>query len=243
MIVSGKPIPTTQRWLRAVVLLGARGLVTPAGLWMGTALPALAVYVFGSVAGGMAESRVRRARTRWYRRAWAEDLASDEAQSWRAAFRGEGLPEGQVTTDALMGRGLRPVAYVVGALAVLLSVPILTLVPTAAVGPILTQLAVPGVDNVGARGARAEAMRSYRVLPDASVTPAEAGGSAARSILRGYGSRSTLRGARALPSNLSDMAPGRRRGEPYRDTSFRLARLLVRVSGPRSDCGTAGVSR
>jgi hypothetical protein len=55
------------------ILLGARGLLTPAQLWMGTALPSLAMYVFGSVAGTVAESRVRRARKRWYRQPWIDD--------------------------------------------------------------------------------------------------------------------------------------------------------------------------
>jgi hypothetical protein len=62
-----------------------------------------------------------------------------------------------------------------GALAALVAVPILTLVPTAAVGPILTTVAVPGFDDVRARGARAEALRSYRVSVDARLGPAEAG--------------------------------------------------------------------
>lgn len=157
------------------ILLSARGLVTPTGLWMGTALPALTLYVFGAVAGGMAESRVRRARTRWHGRDWADDLVSDEAQSWRSGFESEAESEGRSASRAAMGRGLRPLAYLLGALAALVAVPILTLVPTAAMGPILTQLAVPGFDNVRARGARVEAMRSYRIPPDADVTPAEAG--------------------------------------------------------------------
>lgn len=157
------------------ILLGARGLVTPAGLWMATALPALAMYAFGSVAGTLAESRVRKARKRWHRQAWAEDLASDEAQAWRLGFKPQGVPVGRASADRSLGRVFNHATILVGALAGLVSIPILTLVPTAAVGPILTALAVPGSDNVGARGARVEALRSYRVASDPSVTPAEAG--------------------------------------------------------------------
>jgi hypothetical protein len=157
------------------ILLGARGLVTPTGLWMGTALPALAMYVFGLVAGGVAESRVRRARRRWHGRSWVEDLSCDEAHSWRSEFKRAWGSEQPAVDGASVGRVLRPVSVLAGALAALVAVPILTLVPTAAMGPILTQLAVPGFDNVRSRGARAEAMRSYRVASDGNVTPAEAG--------------------------------------------------------------------
>ncbi|MDH3206151.1 MAG: hypothetical protein OEO79_06035 [Gemmatimonadota bacterium] len=157
------------------IVLGARGLVSPAGLWMGTALPSLAMYVFGSVAGTVAESRIRRARKRWYRQPWVEDLASDEARSWRAGFAPGGVAKERAAADQSLGRVLRHSAVLTGALAAFIAVPILTLVPTAAVGPILTQLAVPGFDNVRTRGARAEAMRSYRVTTDAGVTPNEAG--------------------------------------------------------------------
>jgi len=157
------------------ILLGARGLVTPAGLWMGTALPSIALYVFGSVAGTVAESRVRRARKRWHRRSWVEDLASDEARAWRGAASLDDEGASRAANERSLGRFLGHGAILVGGLAGLVAVPILTLVPTAAVGPILTQLAVPGFDNVSTRGARAEAMRSYRVVPEASVTPAEAG--------------------------------------------------------------------
>lgn len=161
--------------LAVCILLGARGWITPATLWMTTALPAAALYVFAAVAGTVASSRVRRARRSWYRRSWAADLASEEARAWRedAPPRAD-LRRGRLD-DASLGRVLRRGAVVMGALAALIAVPILTLVPTAAVGPVLTELAVPGFDNVRARGARAEALRSYRVPVDGSVRPGEAG--------------------------------------------------------------------
>jgi hypothetical protein len=157
------------------ILLGARGLATPTGLWMATALPSLAMYLFGAVAGTVAESRVRRARRNWYGQAWALDLVSEEAQAWRRRAAAGGEREGRIAADRSLGRVLGHGAILVGALAALVAVPILTLVPTAAVGPILTQLAAPTFDNVRRRSAEAEAMRSYRVAPDPSVSPAEAG--------------------------------------------------------------------
>lgn len=161
--------------LAICILLGAHGWITPSGLWMVTALPAAALYVFAAVAGTVASSRVRRARRSWYQQPWAADLASEEAKAWReGAPPREALRRGNLD-DASIGRVLRRGAVAIGALAAVVAVPILTLVPTAAVGPVLTELAVPGFDNVGARSARAEALRSYRAPVEGSVTPAEAG--------------------------------------------------------------------
>lgn len=161
--------------LALCIVLGARGLVTPAQLWMTTALPAVALYVFGAVAGTVASSRVRRARRSWYQRPWVSDLTSEEATAWREdAPPREDLRRGG-RDDQALGRLLRRGAVVVGVLAALFAIPILTLVPTAAVGPVLAELAIPSVDNVRARAARAEAVRSYRVEVDRSVTPGEAG--------------------------------------------------------------------
>lgn len=161
--------------LAVCIILGARGWISPGSLWMTTALPAAALYVFAAVAGTVASSRVRRARRSWYHRSWVADLTSEEARAWREdAPPREDLHRGSVD-DASLGRLLRRGAVVMGALAALIAVPILTLVPTAAVGPVLAELAVPGFDNVSSRGARAEALRSYRVPVDESVTPGEAG--------------------------------------------------------------------
>jgi hypothetical protein len=161
--------------LAVCIVLGARDLISPAGLWMVTALPATALYVFGAVAGTVAASRVRRARHAWYHQPWAEDLASNEAIAWREEARPLGDSRGSHVDGTALGWGLRHGAVLMGALAALIAVPILTLVPTAAVGPILTELAVPGFDNIRARGARAEAVRSYRVPVDEALSPVDAG--------------------------------------------------------------------
>jgi hypothetical protein len=157
------------------ILLGARGWVTPTGLWMGTVLPSAALYLFALVAGTVGETRVRRARKRWYRQEWVSDLASEEAAAWRGKATPTGEPPRKAAQDRALGRALRYTSVLMGTLAALIAIPILTLVPTAAVGPILTQLAVPGFDDVRARSARVEALRTYRVIADPSVEPEEAG--------------------------------------------------------------------
>jgi hypothetical protein len=51
----------------------------------------------------------------------------------------------------------------------------MTLIPTSAVGPILTSLAAPSFDRLRQRAARVEAYRTYVVPKDPSITPSEAG--------------------------------------------------------------------
>jgi len=157
------------------VLLAARGVLSPIRLAVLTLLPSLILYLFGAVAVTVEDSRVRRARRAWHEKPWAQDLVSDEAREWRSSFAtsvgGGEAPEGPTGRSRALGRG----AFVVGALAVLVSVPMLALIPTSAIGPLLTTLAVPGYETLRGRAARAEALRSYVAPVDPSITPREAG--------------------------------------------------------------------
>lgn len=157
------------------VLLAAHGLLSPVGLAVLTLLPSLVLYLFAAVALTIDDSRVRRARRAWHEKPWAEDLVSDEARQWRTSFAdssgGTGGPEGSGRRSRALARG----SLVVGALAVLVSIPMLTLIPTSAIGPVLATLAVPGYDTIRGRAARAEALRSYVVPVDPGITPLDAG--------------------------------------------------------------------
>lgn len=157
------------------VLLAAHGALSPIRLAVLTLLPSLILYLFGAVAITVEDSRVRRARRAWHAKPWAQDLVSDEAREWRAdvgtSLGGPGSAEGSAGRARALGRG----SFVVGALAVLVSVPMLTLIPTSAIGPILTTLVVPGYETLRGRSARAEALRGYVVPVDPSITPREAG--------------------------------------------------------------------
>jgi hypothetical protein len=157
------------------VLLAARGTLSPSGLSALTLLPSLVLYLFGAVAGTVDETRVRRARRRWHQTPWAEDLGSDEALEWRDHFAPHATQPAVSAGSPRRARALGRFAMVMGVLAALISVPILTLIPTSAIGPIMATLAVPGFDTVRGRAARAEALRSYVLPVDPSITPAEAG--------------------------------------------------------------------
>lgn len=161
--------------LGLTLLAAARGLLGDDAFWMVTLLPALVLYVAGGVAGMLEDGRVRKARTRWFRQPWAQDLDPREIEAWRGELADrQGRPEpprreaGRVTT-------LRRAAVLTTVLAFVVAVPVLTLIPTSAIGPVLALLALPRVSQVQQRAARAEAFRGLRVAPDASVSPDEAG--------------------------------------------------------------------
>lgn len=154
------------------LFFAANGVLSPSALQMTTLAPALVGYAFGGVALLVQESRVRRARRIWFRQPWSEDLAGQEIESWKAAapdrLAGEGPSAGLATLLGYSG-------VVVGALSVLVVLPVLTLAPASAVAPILTAVSSPSFDNFRMRAARAEAYRTLAVAGDVSITPQEAG--------------------------------------------------------------------
>lgn len=166
-------------WLPLVLggglLLAARGGLGRTELWALTLLPAAALYLCGAVFSAVEDSRVRRARSAWFEHPWAADLVDEEIAAWRsdlAALRGE---EPAPALGARWTWLLRRVGVGVGFLGVLVAVPVLTLVPTSAVGPVLAAVALPRFTQIQRRAAVIEAFRSYRVTPDPSISPQEAG--------------------------------------------------------------------
>ncbi len=166
-------------WLPVVLgvalLSAARGVLGPNGVWIVTLVPAGALYLAGGVFGALEDSRVRRARASWYQQPWSLDLDAREIEAWRrelAAQRGQDAgPAGPSRRAPAFRRG----ALAVGALAVVVAVPVLTLIPTSAVGPVLALVAFPRFGQVEERAARMEAYRGYRVEPDAGISAQEAG--------------------------------------------------------------------
>lgn len=165
-------------WLTVAVTVGlffaARGMLTPSGLRMITVVPALLAYVAGGVATVLQDVRVRSARKVWHNQPWSDDLASQEIEAWRASWGRLGT-EPQPTSDPRRARILGRAAVVVGVLAVVVAVAVMTLVPAAAVGPILTAVSVPGLGNYTSRAARLEAFRTHVTEGDVDITAAEAG--------------------------------------------------------------------
>jgi hypothetical protein len=165
-------------WLTLAVTIGlffaARGLISPSGLQMVTLLPALLAYAGGGVATVVQDGRVRSARRAWHHQPWSADLASDEIQRWRADRAHLEIATGSATHEGLT-RVLGRAPIVVWALALVVAAAVLTLVSASTVGPILTTVSMPTIDNYGPRAARAEAFRSYVTGGDVTITATEAG--------------------------------------------------------------------
>ena len=162
-------------WLTVALCVGlffaARGLISPLGLQMVTLVPASIGYMTGGVATMVQEGRVRRARKVWHKQPWSADLTSEELRRWQAGVGGETPPK----REAGLAQVVKGMAFVVGGLAIVVALPVFTLMPASAVGPIVTAIAMPGLDNFRPRAARVEAFRTYATDGDVAITPIEAG--------------------------------------------------------------------
>lgn len=184
-----------EREAIAAIRLAAASLVTGAGLWLITAMPvalffaargalapgqmmlftlapAFLGYTFSGVATVVQQGRVRRARRVWYRQPWSADLASEEVAAWHRSAPGGPL---ELEPDQGGGRRYLLAGAIVGGVAALVAIPVLTLAPASAVAPILTTVSAPSFDSYRPRAARAEAFRSYTVDGDVSVSASAAG--------------------------------------------------------------------
>lgn len=158
------------------LLLASRGALTPNSLWLLVLVPSGASFLCGLIVRGIEDHLVRRARKRWFAQPWAADLVGEEIREWRKAMAdrtGRALEEGR---SVLGARALRAFALVVVALGVLTALPVLTLVPTSAVGSILAAVAMPKFSATSEKAARAEAYRFLRLDVDPSITPDDAAG-------------------------------------------------------------------
>lgn len=162
--------------LSVALLAAARGALGDTGVWALTLLPAAFLYCVGGVLSAVEDASVRRARSTWFQQPWASDLATDEIDAWRADLalrRGESVSRARPTAKRI--QMLYRLALVAGGLLAVVSVPILTLVPSSAIGPVLARVALPRFERVQERAAQVEAFRDYGVTVDSSVTAAEAG--------------------------------------------------------------------
>jgi len=161
--------------LGVALLAAARGLLSDDAFWMFTLGPGLVLYVVGALVGILEDSRVRRARTRWFRQPWAQDLDPREIEAWRREMAERQGQPGRLRPAGGWAVALGRAAVLMTVLGVFVAVPVLTLIPTSAIGPVLALVALPRVSQVQQRAARAEAFRGLRLAPDPTVAPDEAG--------------------------------------------------------------------
>ena len=159
----------------------AVGLVVAARGWMGPGLlafvtlaPAGVLYLFGAITGLTEDARVRAVRKEWYGGAWEDDLDPERAEAWEEMAHGPARPEAEEVAVSSV-RALGRLALLTSVATAIVFLPVLLLLPAAAIGPALTRVSVPGYQAIQRRAAELEVYRAFRVTPDASVTPGEAG--------------------------------------------------------------------
>jgi len=155
------------------VLMAARGALTPGTMVWFTLGPAAVFLVMGVLVRAIENSLVRRARAEWFRKPWVDDLQAEEVRDWSARLHQETAGDALEQRSGL--RRLRVASVLVAVLAAVSIIPPMLLVPTSAIGPVLTAVAVPRFVTTQRRAAVAEAYRSYRLPPAEGVDPLDAG--------------------------------------------------------------------
>lgn len=167
-------------WLPVILgiglLVAAWGGMGPTTLWTLTVVPAMALYTVGGVFRAVEDGRVGRARRAWFGKPWLADLSGDEISAWRAGMEGPVTSRDLVTRWHVGPGALRRLATVVALVALVVAVPVLTLVPASTIGPVLAMVALPRFSRAQERAAGAEGYRAFRVAPDPALSPEEAGG-------------------------------------------------------------------
>jgi hypothetical protein len=157
------------------VLLGARGLAGPSGVWFLTAAPA-ALLVFVGLLCRLLEKKlfwdIRRDRKL---RAAVDEEVRSLVEEWNEQSSPIRKELGFDVAAAGHARSFRVAALCVLVLAFLVLVPVVTVTMTGAVGTVLAAIAVPSFERAQARVAVAEVLRRHRIEPDGSVSPMEAG--------------------------------------------------------------------
>ncbi|RMH22994.1 MAG: hypothetical protein D6701_00805, partial [Gemmatimonadetes bacterium] len=157
------------------IALAARGLLGPRDVWYLTLGPAA---VFAGVAVGLhayQALRVRLARRGWHFEGGGDEHVRAEVSSWAGRLEARAA-ERAIDTGSKGRRGrFNNAAVLTSLLALVVMVPLLTVSATSAIGPILASVAVPDFLSVQEMAGAVEALRRYRLEPDESVTPLQAG--------------------------------------------------------------------
>jgi hypothetical protein len=156
------------------VLLAARGFVTPSGVLLMTLGPVGLLVLLGFATLWLQQGKLRAARRAWLREEGSEWIASEGGQ-WAARLEAAGdavaLGPGPKGEAAKFRTG----ATVVVILFVASLLPTATVAVTAAIGPILAEIAVPTFLSVQEMAGAAEPLRRFRLPTEEGIMPAAAG--------------------------------------------------------------------
>jgi hypothetical protein len=156
------------------VLLAARGFVTPAGISLLTLGPALIMGATGGILLAAHNATVRGLQTEWHAQEGINRIRA-ESDAWNDLLDEAGGAVALGPGARGESRRFRRAANTALILFVLGLGPTATIAVTTAIGPILTEIAVPTFLSVQEMAGGAEALRRFSVEKDPNVTPAAAG--------------------------------------------------------------------
>ena len=142
-------------------------------VWLVTLLPAAALVVIATMARILEHLSVRRHRK--MTNALVDADVHREANEWTENLALVGDDAALAHRVIMKPRALAFAAFAVLVPAVLLLVPVTAVITSAAMGPVLVAISLPGHSKMLERFAVADALREYRLAPDSSITPMAAG--------------------------------------------------------------------
>lgn len=157
------------------ILLAARGVLGANGIVLGTVLLPAGLFAIG-FGGTLLDYLTRRKAMRDpATQAASEEEIRGEVDEWNRAARESGHDAGFGAGTNVAPRAFRLCIVGTIIIAVIVVVPTGTLSLTAAIGPILGSVAVPGIARARARIAAAKALSDFRLEPDTGVSEQAAG--------------------------------------------------------------------
>ena len=162
----------TTGWVISL-LLAARGILGPSGVWILALGPAALTGMAGIIAKGVEGTAVQGAFGPLFWNRWRNAGLRDAAEVWGEelrrfrAKRGERVPSGRRTllTGALSVVGL----------ATFVAIPAISFTVVSSVGPALASMAVPKFSATMRKAGEAEALEYLRLAPDPTISPDAAG--------------------------------------------------------------------
>lgn len=156
------------------ILLAARGFVTPSGIWLMTMGPTALMGLAGGFFIVTQNTVVRELQTEWNAQEGMNRIHG-ESEAWNQALDEAGDSVALGAGDRGDGRRFSTAAAVVVLLFLLGFGPTATIAVTTALGPILTEIAVPTFLSVQEMAGGAEVLRRYAVDKDPAISPQAAG--------------------------------------------------------------------
>ncbi len=157
------------------ILLGTRGLASPAGVWFLALGPSSVALLAGIAGRAMADSKKWLAKRNAELRTAVDQEISDQVSTWNSQLSPIGTELGIDVQAPGRVKPFRVGAVLVVILGFLIAIPVATISFTGAVGNVIAAIAVPNFSRAHARANLVELLRDYQLEPTGDVSATHAG--------------------------------------------------------------------